>query len=78
MRPLVSGRSAVRLTCRSKSRSAKSLIAQPAERISTVPIVKIATSDHSGFPSDASHSATSVGQSRSRLPIGLSRRIRRK
>jgi hypothetical protein len=54
------------------------LIAQPAERISTVPIVKITSSDNDGWPSDAIHSALSVGHSSSRLPIGLSMRTRRR
>ena len=37
--PRASGRPAVRVTCASKSRSAQSLSAQPAQRISTVPTV---------------------------------------
>jgi hypothetical protein len=54
------------------------LIAQPAERISTVPTVKITSSGQDGCPSDAIHSALSVGHSSSRLPIGLSMRTSRK
>ena len=54
------------------------MIAQPAERISTVPSVKMPTSVQSGLPLDASHRAISVGHSSSKMPIGLSSRIRRK
>jgi len=53
------------------------LIAQPAERISSVPTTKMPTTIHDGEPDEASHSAVSVGQSSSSVPIGLSRRIRR-
>lgn len=77
IRPAVSGRSLVRLTCLSKSRSAQSLIAQPAERIRTVPTTKIATSAGGGCPSAAIHMAHSVGHSSSSVPIGLSMRTRR-
>eukprot|EP00952_Eustigmatos_sp_NYUAD-ZCMA_P000343 1081-Eustigmatos_ZCMA.PRE.1 len=57
--PAVSGLSLVRLTCLSKSRSAQSLTAQPAERIRNVPTVKITTSDSGGCPSAAIHSSHS-------------------
>ena len=75
--PVASGRRAVRSTNGSNLRSAQSLTAHPAERVSIVPIVKITTSDHEGDPCEASHNAESVGHSSSRIPIGLSRRTRR-
>jgi hypothetical protein len=53
------------------------LKAQPAERISTVPSVKMTTSVTDGAPRAAIHSAVSVGHSSSRMPIGLSSRTRR-
>src|SRR5947208_5397083 len=56
-----SGRDAVRLTPASKSRSAQSLNAQPAERVSNVPMAKIATSETEGTPSAANQSADIVG-----------------
>ena len=68
---------AVRSTWASNRRSAQSLIAQPAERMRIVPSVKMTMSDADGAPSAASHSADSVGQSRSAMPIGLSRRMSR-
>ena len=46
--PAASGRSWVRLTCASKLRSARSLMTQPAERISSVPRQKIQTIIHAG------------------------------
>ena len=48
---------------------------QPAERISTVPRMKTQTTLQSGRPAADSHKAQKVGQSRSRMPIGLSSRI---
>jgi hypothetical protein len=51
------------------------LITHPAERINTVPSTKMPTTSQSGRPSADSHSAHRVGQSSSRMPIGLSRRI---
>ncbi len=75
--PAVSGRSLVRLTCLSKSRSAQSLMAQPAERIRKVPATKIQNSPHAGGPPAAIHMAHSVGHSSSSVPIGLSMRTRR-
>jgi hypothetical protein len=74
--PLVTGRPAVRLTWRSNSRSATSLMQQPAERISTVPAVNTASRCQPGKPSAASHSAVSVGHSSSSQPAGRSQRIR--
>jgi hypothetical protein len=52
-------------------------MAQPAERMSSVPSTKIATMIQDGAPEVAIHSAVSVGQSRSSVPIGLSSRISR-
>jgi hypothetical protein len=57
--------------------SAQSLNAQPAERISTVPSVKITTSVTGGAPRAAIQSAASVGHRSSRMPIGLSSRTSR-
>src|SRR5438270_13609996 len=50
-------------------------MAHPAERISTVPTTNITTTLQSGCPLEQSHKAHKVGQSSSRVPIGLSRRI---
>ena len=75
--PAASGRPAVRSTEPSKRRSAQSLTAQPAERIRTVPMVKMTMSEALGRPCAASHSADSVGHSRSAMPIGLSSRMSR-
>jgi hypothetical protein len=75
--PTASGRRAVRSTCGSNRRSAQSLIAQPAERIRSVPIVNTSSCVHVGRPAAASHSAPSVGQSSSSVPIGLSSRTSR-
>ena len=52
-------------------------MAQPAERMSSVPSVKIPMMTQDGAPEVATHSAVSVGQRRSSVPIGLSRRINR-
>ena len=73
--PVVTGRCAVRLTWRSKSRSATSLMQQPAERISTVPAVKTASRCQPGQPSAAIHSAASVGHNSSSQPAGRSQRM---
>ena len=75
--PRASGRSAVRVTCASKFLSAQSLSAQPAQRIRIVPTVNTRISVSVGLPDVASQSAASVGQSSSRMPIGLSRRTSR-
>ena len=74
--PLVIGRCAVRLTWRSKLRSATSLMQQPAERISTVPSVKTMNKCQPGQPPAASHSAPIVGQYSTSQPAGRSQRIR--
>jgi hypothetical protein len=73
--PLVSTRSRVRATWRSKSRSAKSFTAQPADRIRKVPSTNTSRTDAGGKPSAAIQSAHSVGQSSSSVPMGLSQRI---
>src|SRR5436190_18681105 len=52
-------------------------MAQPAERISSVPTTKMITMSVGGRPCAASHTAHSVGQSRSSAPIGLSSLISR-
>ena len=68
MRPLVSGRWAVRSTWRSKSLSAKSLTAQPALRIRMVPAVKTASRCQPGKPCAAIHKAIRVGHKSSSQP----------
>ena len=75
--PRASGRLAVRRTCGSNSRSAKSLITQPAERITNVPIRKITKIRSSGRPWAEIHRAQRQGHSSSQMPIGRSSRIRR-
>ena len=70
-----SGRSRVRCTNGSMSRSSRSLMMQPAERVSTVPSTKTPSSRPEGRPPAAIQSAQSVGQSSSRMPIGRSSRI---
>ena len=76
MRPLVTGRCAVRLTCRSNSRSATSLTQQPALRMRMVPSVNTASRCQPGKPPAASHSAPSVGHSSSSQPAGRFQRIK--
>ena len=76
MRPLVTGRCAVRSTWRSKSRSATSLTAQPALRMSTVPSVKTTSRCQPGKPPAASHSAIQVGHSSRSQPWGRFQRMR--
>ena len=61
--PLVTGRSAVRFTCLSKSRSATSLTAQPALRIKKVPSTNTINRCQPGKPPAAIHSADNVGHS---------------
>ena len=73
--PLVTGRWAVRLTCRSKSRSATSLMQQPALRIKIVPSVNTVSKCQPGKPCEASHSADKVGQSSNSQPAGRFQRI---
>ena len=69
-RPLVTGRCAVRLTWRSKSRSATSFTQQPALRITMVPATNTTSRCQPGKPSAAIHSADSVGHSSSSQPAG--------
>ena len=51
--PVASGRSRVRATCGSILRSAISLMMQPAERMTTVPMTKISSTSPLGRPSPA-------------------------
>jgi hypothetical protein len=74
--PDVMGRCVVRFTCLSKSRSAMSLMQQPALRISTVPSTNTASRCQPGKPSAATHSAASVGQTSTSQPAGRFQRIR--
>jgi len=48
-------------------------MAQPAERIRKTAATKTKSTSRSGQPLAAIHKAISVGQSSSRMPIGLSR-----
>ena len=73
--PRVTGRPAVRLTWRSKSRSATSLTQQPALRIRMVPKVNTVNKCQPGKPPAAIHKADSVGHSSSSQPAGRSQRI---
>ena len=73
--PEVNGRFAVRSTCRSNSRSAKSFTTQPAERIKIVPSTNTTTNLNGGQPPAAHHNPHSVGQSNNKIPIGLSKRV---
>jgi hypothetical protein len=75
--PVASGRSAVRATCGSIFRSAKSLITQPAARTTIVPSTRIRKTLGSGRPSDAIHSAHNVGHSSNQMPIGRCIRMSR-
>ena len=78
MRPLVTGRSAVRFTCRSKLRSATSFKQQPALRIKIVPSVNTAIKCQPGKPSAATHKADKVGHNKSSQPAGRFQRIKSK
>src|SRR6204780_1244313 len=70
-----SGRARVRRTCGSMLRSARSLMMQPALRITTVPATKMTSRRRGGCPALATHRAHSAGQSSSQIPIGRSRRM---
>src|SRR6516165_3241075 len=76
-RRAASGRSRVRRTCGSMSRSAKSLMTQPAARITMTPSRNTMSTRGSGRPAPATHSAHRAGHSSSQVPIGLSSRMRR-
>ncbi len=71
-RRAASGRSRVRLTCGSMSRSAKSLMTQPAARMRTTPNTKTINTSCCGLPPLATHNAQSAGQSSSHVPMGRS------
>src|SRR5438874_2793432 len=74
-RRAASGRSRVRCTCGSMSRSRKSLITQPAARITTTPSTNTSSTCGRGRPLPAIHSAHSAGHSSNQVPTGRSRRI---
>ena len=74
MRREAMGRSRVRFTNGSKSRSARSLITQPAERIATVPSTKMTSTFGAGCEAPAIHTAHSTGHSNSQMPMGRCRR----
>ena len=78
IRPLVTGRSAVRLTCLSKSRSATSFKQHPALRMRMVPSVKTISKCQPGKPPDATHKADSVGHNNKSQPAGRFQRMRSK
>jgi hypothetical protein len=77
--PLAIGRPAVRVTRRSKSRSAMSLMVQPAPRITTAPMAKRISSLRLGPSPGGAASAMDhqPGKSSSQLPIGRSSRASR-
>ena len=70
MRREAMGRSRVRFTKGSKSRSARSLITQPADRMATVPSTKITSTLALGCEAPAIHTAQSTGHSSSQMPMG--------
>src|SRR5437870_1761375 len=73
-RRAASGRSRVRRTCGSMSRSAKSLMTHPAARITQTPSTKMISTRCCGRPEPAIHSAHSAGHSSSQVPMGRSSR----
>ena len=73
--PATIGRDLVRSTLPSISRSAKSFIAQPAERIRMTPSTNTMSTTISGEPSLASNMAHNVGHNNRKMPIGLCKRI---
>ena len=74
---LLAARFRVRATDPSMCRSAKSLITQPAERITMTPATKTRKLSGCGRPAPAIHRPQSVGQSSSQVPTGLSSRMSR-
>src|SRR5580693_7522406 len=58
-------------------RSAKSLMTQPAARITTTPSTNTTSTFGFGCPAPAIHSAHSAGHRRSQVPTGRSSRMRR-
>ena len=90
--PSAKGLPLVRLTEPSTFLSAKSLIAQPAARISIAPSAKISSTDQEGstlgnavalseasvkaLPKAAKNTAQSVGHKSSSIPTGLSKRVK--
>jgi hypothetical protein len=76
-RLLGNGRSRVRATFASYSRSAMSLRVQPAPRIATAPIANSSNSTGSGQAGLASAMPHQPGNSNSHVPIGRSSRASR-
>ena len=52
-------------------------MAQPADRMSTVPTTKMMKISGFGWPRPPIHNAHNVGHSSSQMPMGRSRRMRR-
>ena len=76
-RRAASGRSRVRRTYGSMSRSTKSLMTQPAARITITPSTNTVSTRGVGRPAPAIHSAHRAGHSSSQVPTGRSSRMRR-
>src|SRR6185437_1749755 len=74
-RRAASGRSRVRRTCGSMSRSAKSLMTSPAARITKTPAMKTSRTRGCGRPAPAIHNAQRAGHKSSHEPTGLSSRV---
>ena len=74
--PLVTGRCAVRLTWRSKSRSATSLAAQPALRMRNVPATKTSSRCQPGKAVGGDPERRQRRPEQQQLPAGRSQRIR--
>ena len=72
--PVARGLFLVLSTCLSMSASARSLITQPADLITTTPIIKVTKILASGKPLDANQRADIVGHRSKSMPIGLSNR----
>jgi hypothetical protein len=75
--PLGMGRSFVRATCASKSRSTMSLKVQPAPRIARAPMAKRNINRRFGHLSAASAIPHQQGSSKSHVPMGRSSRASR-
>src|SRR3990167_10256441 len=73
--PDVSGLFFVRSTFESYFLSAKSLITQPALRMTITPAIKIKRSLTLGNPCAAIHNAHNVGHNNNKMPTGLFKRI---
>ena len=75
--PDASGRTRVRVTCRSKDRSAKSFNTTPALRITKDPVTKMANKRSGGMPRAAKTKDQRVGSMSSQVPVWFWRRMSR-